>query len=269
LDFVDPDHGWVLGYQALFATTDGGRTWATFREPPAGFQFVDFATPSYGWAITSYGTLLATTDAGSSWSPVSTSAPVLAACLATSHSGWAVLSGNGDVVGTADLGRTWSRQYALSPGPLTSVQLRCSGNEAFLAALTGQGRGKSSYDVARDSGPPTDANWRAVPHESVNDAGFITGISLQGGQVAVLSDCGSQCTEDHAYLASSTDSGRTFQFVQFENPANIYSADLSFATPLKGWVVVGSASKPQNDDVFETSDGGLNWRLESVLPEVP
>ncbi len=233
LDFVDPDHGWVVGDQELLATTDGGDTWADLREPDGGFQFVDFATPSYGWAITSYGTLMATIDAGKSWKPVSTSAPVLAACLASPTSGWAVLSKGGYVVGTADLGKSWSFQFGLSPGPLTSVQLRCSSNEAFLAGLIGQGHGKATYDVARDSGPPDDADWSAVPRKDVNDAGFITGISLEGGQISVMSDCGNQCNENHAYLASSTDGGRSFRFVQFENPSNIYSADLSFPTPVE------------------------------------
>ena len=103
----------------------------------------------------------------------------------------------------------------------------------------------------------------------MNDAGFITGISLQGDQIAVLSDCGNQCSEDHAYLASSTDGGGTFRFAQFENPASIYSADLSFVTPSHGWVAIGAASKPQDVDIFVTTDGGSHWRLESAVPESP
>jgi photosystem II stability/assembly factor-like uncharacterized protein len=269
LDFVDADHGWITGPQVLFATTNGGRTWSTLREPPGGFQFVDFATPSEGWAITSEGKLMATTDGGVDWNSVSTPANVLAACLASPSSGWVVLNGNGDVEGTINLGRTWSRQHMPSPGPIVGVQLRCTANSAVLAAQIHQGGGNVSYDVTSESGTPADSDWSPIPRQSVNNLGFITGISIQGEQVAVVSDCGNQCYEPHAYLAMSTDLGRASRFVQFETRDNIYSADVSFADPENGWVVIGAGTKPAIDDIFVTSDGGLHWRIETAVPQFP
>jgi hypothetical protein len=270
LDFVDADHGWITGPQVLFATTNGGRTWSTLREPAGGFQFVDFVRPSEGWAITSEGKLMASTDGGDHWTSVSTQGNVLAACLASPTSGWVVLNGNGEVEGTTNLGRTWSRQYVLSPGPVVSAQLRCTGDSAVVAAfLTGKGTRESSYDSASDSGSPEADRWTAIPRGKVNDAGFITGISIESGEIDVLSDCSYQCDEVHAYLAISTDGGRTSRIVQFDNPVNIYSADVSFPDAANGWVAIGAAAKPLNDDIFVTSDGGAHWRLESVVPQFP
>jgi photosystem II stability/assembly factor-like uncharacterized protein len=269
LDFVNADAGWILGEQTLFATIDGGRNWKTLGEPRGGFQFVDFATPSEGWGITSGGTLMATTDAGSEWTPLPTPAHVLAACLSSPTSGWVVLNGNGTLEGTTDFGRTWSRQYVLSPGPIVGVQLRCTSNSAVAAALTEHRGRSSSYDVATDSGQPTDADWISVPRKNVNSVGFITGISIEGTTIAVMSDCDSQCGEVPAYLAISTEGGSSPRFVEFDKPTNIDSADVSFADPENGWVVIGTDAKPYKDDIIVTSDGGVHWRLESVVPQFP
>src|SRR5205085_8392724 len=69
LRFADASHGWVYGEAgALFATSDGGETWARQRVPTRhlllGASFLDART---GWLSGGGLTLLTTTDGGLNW----------------------------------------------------------------------------------------------------------------------------------------------------------------------------------------------------------
>jgi photosystem II stability/assembly factor-like uncharacterized protein len=67
--FADRDHGWVFGEMgAVFATTDGGDTWARQRAPTRhlllGAMFLD---AQRGWVVGAGSTLLQTSDGGATW----------------------------------------------------------------------------------------------------------------------------------------------------------------------------------------------------------
>lgn len=75
VEFVDDDHGWVVGTDStIVATSDGGRTWTpqavdvveTSGEPVPerpGLTSVSFTTPDHGWAV-GYGGLIVHTSTG-------------------------------------------------------------------------------------------------------------------------------------------------------------------------------------------------------------
>jgi photosystem II stability/assembly factor-like uncharacterized protein len=72
--FADALHGVLVGaLQAddaeteIFATTDGGSTWASVAKAPAALYAVRFADAQHGWAVGAGGTILATTDGGTTW----------------------------------------------------------------------------------------------------------------------------------------------------------------------------------------------------------
>jgi photosystem II stability/assembly factor-like uncharacterized protein len=79
LNFIDPQHGWLVVRRAtggswdlgtLFRTEDGGQTWARLALP-AG-EPVSFVDPLQGWTMgpAGSGTLYRTVDGGASWTPV-------------------------------------------------------------------------------------------------------------------------------------------------------------------------------------------------------
>jgi hypothetical protein len=86
--FVDPQHGWFLwkvqtgtafSKGKLFATEDGGETWAERPDPPSA-QYMRFHTQYDGWTTggAASNELWVTNDGGSSWQQKSV--PVSSAC---------------------------------------------------------------------------------------------------------------------------------------------------------------------------------------------
>jgi photosystem II stability/assembly factor-like uncharacterized protein len=69
VSFVDEKHGWAVGAEGrVFATRDGGRTWAAQKSNvTADLSDVKFLDKYEGWAIGAEGTLIHTTDGGARW----------------------------------------------------------------------------------------------------------------------------------------------------------------------------------------------------------
>jgi photosystem II stability/assembly factor-like uncharacterized protein len=125
--FADALHGWTFGEEgALYATTDGGRSWTRQRVPTRhlllGGAFLDAAQ---GWLVGAGATLLHTTDGGAQWSAPFTSAPtdarLNAITFADARHGWAVGAG-GLVLATTDGGRSFVQQDAHTANDLSDVR---------------------------------------------------------------------------------------------------------------------------------------------------
>ena len=69
VDFVDSQHGWVVGDGGLLLSTiDGGETWGELDSATTvDLTAVDFVSPTEGWVAGVGGLILHTTDAGGSW----------------------------------------------------------------------------------------------------------------------------------------------------------------------------------------------------------
>ena len=162
LSFADAEHGWVYGEQGvLYATSDGGRTWARQRVPTRHLLLGgSFADAQHGWLSGGGLTLLRTEDGGENWRagtlyiPISdaqkVSAPprvnanssdalpraaalpaslrLNAVFFAGSETGWAV-GANGIIYFTANGGRAWQPQESGVKSDLYDVK--------FLDALEG------------------------------------------------------------------------------------------------------------------------------------
>ena len=78
--FLDDQHGWILigidkGGPLLRSTLDGGHTWQTVAAPAPWLEYMGFASPTRGYALTSTA-LLGTQDGGATWTLLySTKAP--------------------------------------------------------------------------------------------------------------------------------------------------------------------------------------------------
>ncbi len=144
LDFIDASHGWAVEQSgAIWATSDGGRSWAQrkgFVAEVAGFPgpvvTVDFVDPSDGYAFTEYAVrgsngpngpwLWRTSNGGRTWHAVTlpsghggsgTGGPAgRQICFTSKEVGWVVrvpALGSSDphaLLATADGGATWSSQ---------------------------------------------------------------------------------------------------------------------------------------------------------------
>jgi photosystem II stability/assembly factor-like uncharacterized protein len=144
--FAGPDHGWVFGEEgALFATADGGRTWARQRVPTRHLLLGGaFRDARVGWLVGAGGTFLHTSDGGATWraahlvaassvnaaagtppaqfAPTPTPAPrVNAVSFIDERRGWAVGS-NGSVFSTTNGGRSWSARSSVTDADLLDVK---------------------------------------------------------------------------------------------------------------------------------------------------
>jgi len=180
--FADREHGWAFGEMgALFATTDGGETWARQRVPTRhlllGGAFLDARR---GWLVGAGSTLLQTSDGGESWlaaqlvgqqittppaatSPASSNAPSTskstaapsvrfnAVSFADARRGWAV-GGGGAIFATEDGGRTWRAQASNVSADLLDVK--------FFDAREGVAVGGDGTALHTSDGGRT---WRAEP----------------------------------------------------------------------------------------------------------
>jgi photosystem II stability/assembly factor-like uncharacterized protein len=139
--FADAAHGWTFGEEgALYATTDGGRTWGRQHVPTRhlllGGTFLD---PLQGWLVGAGATILRTTDGGAEWralsAPVETGARLNAITFADARHGWAVGT-RGLVLATVDGGRSWTPQTANTESDLFDVKF-LDAREGWAAGADG------------------------------------------------------------------------------------------------------------------------------------
>ncbi|HEX8853806.1 MAG TPA: YCF48-related protein [Pyrinomonadaceae bacterium] len=123
--FADAAHGFVFGeLGALYATTDGGRTWARRRLPTKRLLLdAAFVDSRHGWLVGAGASLLYTTDGGETWregriegfeaAPTerareAQAEPVRlnAVSFVDERHGWAVAA-SGSVLTSVDGGRNW------------------------------------------------------------------------------------------------------------------------------------------------------------------
>jgi photosystem II stability/assembly factor-like uncharacterized protein len=131
IDFVDANHGWVVGVSGVgYRTTDGGATWQQIILPNQGFtptiSKIDFINANVGWAVGWDGYAAHTTDGGNTWQ-LQNIAPsthvILGLHVSSEMEAFAVgassVGGSGSFYHTNDAGATWDNfslpsQYSLS-----------------------------------------------------------------------------------------------------------------------------------------------------------
>lgn len=127
--FPDGAHGWavggfgyadVRGTGVIFATSDGGATWAQQQSwPTASLQDVAFVDASHGWASSASGLILSTSDGGVTWDAQSFGSDCWLGSLtfADATHGWVVggrsvfVKHSSDrIFATSDGGATWAME---------------------------------------------------------------------------------------------------------------------------------------------------------------
>lgn len=114
LDFTDALHGFALGSNAAYKTTDGGYSWSSLLLPGYIGKALYFLNNNTGF-ISGYQMIFLTTDGGETWSTVYTEdVSFLDFHFTGSTIGFAVANNDGDyksIWKTADGGITWSNVF--------------------------------------------------------------------------------------------------------------------------------------------------------------
>jgi len=114
LDFVDANHGWLVGYYSIFRTSDGGYTWIRTNADHSTMTGVFFADVNNGWVVGDdlnggNSPIWHTTDGSVSWMPQSSGTiyGLQEVAFADLNNGAAV-GLVGTILGTTNGGSTWS-----------------------------------------------------------------------------------------------------------------------------------------------------------------
>lgn len=226
--FLDATNGFLASgpNQALFATTDGGDTWAkVFESSGTYFRALLFTDPQHGFAG----------NIGAGLSPSIDDANVIYA--------------------TEDGGGTWAPVTTITGSTPKGVCNFTAPDATHLFAV-GRANGPSHMLVSSDGGASWISKDLTTWFNMVIDAHFV---SPTEGIVAGMGKVGARCT-----ILRTTDGGDTFDPVFTSATGGSLCWKLSFPSPLVGYVAVqDTAGGPGT--FGKTTDGGLTWQ-ELPLP---
>lgn len=225
VDFVDDQHGWVVGHDAaILVTDDGGLSWTLqhfapeLEQPLFDVRFID---ASRGFAIGAYGLMLRTDDGGETWDEVAYADDE----FADSHLNGIVQVGEalvvvgerGTIYRSPDLGETWEGVDFPYDGSMFGAVVTQSDR---IIAFGLRGHVFVSDDVG--------ASWTEVPLEGA--------ISLNGGRV--LADGRIVLVGMSGVVLVSDDDGETF--TRLRDPGGDALAGV-FALDDAGAVLIGES----------------------------
>lgn len=207
--FVDSQHGWAVGHDALIlATADAGQTWTEqFRdvEREEGAPFVDvwFQNKDHGLVIGAYGALLETTDGGENWEDVSERIDNedgfhLNAIAEVKGAGLFVVGEMGSMFRSADAGSTWEKVDSPYEGSLFGVMGTHEANSLLVFGLRG------NMFRSADFG----SNWQPVKINTARgsfEIGLASGALTGTDSISVVGHGGAVLT--------SKDDGRSFDAI--------------------------------------------------------
>ncbi len=182
VDFVDADHGWAVGHDAVILhTADGGRSWEIQNfEPELEMPLLDvlFLDQERGFAIGAYGLFYATTDGGASWeevdSPIREDEWHFNSMTQLADGALFIAGESGTLAISTDEGQTWSAVESPYESSLFGA-LPYADKGVVIFGLRG------NVFVSEDAGS---GEWREVTTGSV--ASMFGGTLLDDGRKAMV-----------------------------------------------------------------------------------
>jgi len=218
--FVDDQHGWAVGHDALIlASSDGGATWSKqFEDLEREAPLLDvwFKDAQHGFAIGAYGALLATRDGGSTWDDVSDRLDNqdtyhLNAIADVPGAGLFIVGEMGSLFRSTDGGATWETLEGPYQGSLFGVI--ASGEPSGLLVFGLRGHLFHSTDAGE--------TWQQVALSTASGAdlefGLASAATLGDGSIVVVGHGGS--------VLRSTDHGNSFSV--FNRPDRVSLAGVT------------------------------------------
>ncbi|MBK7810276.1 MAG: T9SS type A sorting domain-containing protein [Saprospiraceae bacterium] len=130
---------WVIGYNGVFKTNDGGRNWyGSNLDSVYGLRSINMINNLSGWAVGIEGIVYKTEDGGVNWKQIhiGTIENFNFVRFHDSQHGW-IGGDNGTVLTTLDGGLSWSYHYIGVPASITFLQVIDHQN-AWISALSGR-----------------------------------------------------------------------------------------------------------------------------------
>ena len=252
LAFWDARHGLVQGYevggryrQAVWLTTDGGRTWRTVKRGPGPYWIAAVRGGSAGW-IALPGALLHSGDRGRTWSTFSRTR-MRELSFATATDGWA-LSRSG-LMATHDAGVRWQALRQLCgptfwTSPPRLVLATPSHGWLLCVSTPGAGEQRKALYETRDGG----RSWRRRLG-NVPVSGYAGGISFLPSGHGWL-------PESRGSFYETRDGGTRWRPLPISRPEVVEAHAAELLDDRVGVALFFYARR-----LAFTRDGGRRWRL--------
>jgi photosystem II stability/assembly factor-like uncharacterized protein len=249
--FANARAGWVVGGAGMiFASTDGGATWARQASGVTGdLVSVACTDAKHAWALSPSGQIAATSDGGATWRRQSVGARhtgLEEIAFADPAHGWAV--GNTDMRGaiyaTVDGGAHWKLQYALR-GPGGVALYSVAFGDARYGWVVG---GPMSFPVSEVQ-PPNfilttsdgGAHWTTQYKQARDYPVSVTAVGARDAWAVGTT----------GLILATHDGGATW--VRQRSGTSLSLGGVAFSDVAHGWVICG------HDAILSTSDGGASW----------
>ncbi len=289
--FIDSKIGYVAGFDGVFKTTDGGNTWVLIKD--AKTYRVWFINESVGFYITSsnFPLIYKTTDGGDTWEKKIKGRWTMSMYFTDENTGW-VGSSYGNFAYTTDQGDTWVEKDVID-GDIRDIHffdkdngiLSCDGGKIYMTKNGGVTWTEKTSNTNADlwavwfidqnnviaggnSGVVTISNdcgkkWKVI-NSGVSEE--IINVEFSGNNTWVLFSTGlNHGITSINQLKRSTDNGKSWENFKIGNSISISFID--FIDDNLGYAVVycDNGTTFPDKKVFETTDGGANWKESETL----
>ena len=248
VDFVDNQHGWIVGDLGVVLHTDSGikkngsSAWKHQRGGPRFHNSadnlllaVDFVSKNLGWAVGENGTILHTRNAGVTWEAQSSPTHLLYdICITAQNKGY-VVGDRGAILQTHDGGTNWQ--------PQDSRTAECFGGTHFVSPQKGWAVAEAGVILRTTNGG---AVWQQQSSNTKQVLFAVFFIDEQTGW----------CVGNAGEIVHTSDGGKTWTRQQSGVTYNLF--DIHFTSKMEGWVVGLFGT------LLYTNDGGNRWQLSTL-----
>ena len=252
VDFVDNQHGWVVGDLGVILHTatgikkDGSSVWKHQRGGPRFHNSadglllgVDFVSKKLGWVVGENGTILHTRNGGVTWEAQSSPTHLLFdVCIVAQDKGY-VVGDRGAILQTHDGGTKWQAQ--------DSRTAECFGATHFVSPQKGWAVAETGVILRTTNGG---AVWQQQISNTKQDLLAVFFIDEETGW----------CVGSAGEIVHTSDGGKTWARQQSGVPYTLF--DIHFTSKREGWVVGLFGT------LLYTVDGGNRWQLSTLTRQL-
>jgi photosystem II stability/assembly factor-like uncharacterized protein len=255
--FLNDTLGWACSTTNIYKTTDAGVTWTTSFSSDKYLRCIEFATPMLGFCGSFESAFYKSTDGGMTWydiaSTISPQPPgICGLSIPDSNTiyGCGIFTFPGYVVKSIDGGNTWTN-ISLNAYAKALVDIYfINADTGFVSGMSNPTADGGIILYTTDGG----VSWE-VKHRTFFSHDYVWKMQTPDGK-HIFGSVESTVASGMVRMLSSPDSGMTWNTVVV---SNIYDniQVVGFLDSLHGWTGGG-------EKLFETTDGGLSWSLDSV-----